>query len=77
MNENLAITAGVATAINFMVIYLKIRWHLYESALIDAGVLIGVSYLFFGTLTGMTAGMIASVIFSIILLIFPPNFNLL
>ena len=73
----LPIVAGIATALNFSIIYLKFKWKLYESALIDSAVLLSVSYLFFGTISGMTAGMVSSVIFSIILLLFPPNFKLI
>ena len=67
------LVAGIATAVNFIVIYVNFKRGAFEHALIDTGMLALVTYVFLGSATGMATGMIASFIFSMFLIVFPPK----
>ena len=67
--------AGLATFINFAVIYVKFNKEMYANAILDVAVFATIAWLFSGTLGGMSIGMIASALFSMLLLIVPPKFE--
>ena len=69
-----AAVIGIATAFNFIVILFKFRRHRYEDACFDLAVFIAISYMFAGTISGMSVGMVASAIVSIWLWFDPPKF---
>ena len=69
-----AAVIGIATAFNFIVILFKFRRHRYEDACFDLAVFIVISYMFAGTISGMSVGMVASAIVSIWLWFDPPKF---
>jgi hypothetical protein len=73
----MAAIAGIATFINIFIIYIKALKGNYEHAMLDGAVFFGMAYLFSGSVTGLTASMISSALFSLTLFIFPPKFNLL
>lgn len=67
---------GLATAFNFIIVMWKIKKKRTEDAIVDIGVFVALSYLFAGTIAGMSVGMVASATVSLYLLIFPPKFTL-
>ena len=69
-----AAVIGIATAFNFIVILFKFKRHRYEDACFDLAVFIAISYMFAGTISGMSVGMVASAIVSIWLWFDPPTF---
>lgn len=69
-----AAVIGIATAFNFIVILFKFKRHRYEDAFFDLAVFIAISYMFAGTISGMSVGMVASAIVSIWLWFDPPKF---
>lgn len=69
-----AAVIGIATAFNFIVILFKFKRHRYEDAFFDLAVFIVISYMFAGTIAGMSVGMVASAIVSIWLWFDPPKF---
>ena len=69
-----AAVIGIATAFNFIVILFKFKRHRYEDACFDLAVFIAISYMFAGTISGMSVGMVASAIVSIWLWFDPPKF---
>lgn len=69
-----AAVIGIATAFNFIVILFKFKRHRYEDAFFDLAVFIAISYMFAGTISGMSVGMVASAIVSIWLWFNPPKF---
>lgn len=69
-----AAVIGIATAFNFIVILFKFKRHRYEDAFFDLAVFIVISYMFAGTISGMSVGMVASAIVSIWLWFDPPKF---
>lgn len=69
-----AAVIGIATAFNFIVILFKFKRHRYEDAFFDLAVFIVISYMFAGTISGMSVGMVASAIVSIWLWFNPPKF---
>lgn len=69
-----AAVIGIATAFNFIVILFKFKRHRYEDACFDLAVFIVISYMFAGTISGMSVGMVASAIVSIWLWFDPPKF---
>ena len=71
--ENFVIIAGIATFLNFAIIYYKFMHQRYLSAAIDTGVLVVSAMLFLGSMSGMSIAMIASMLFSLFLFIVPPK----
>ena len=69
-----AAVIGIATAFNFIVILFKFKRHRYEDACFDLVIFIVISYMFAGTISGMSVGMVASAIVSIWLWFDPPKF---
>lgn len=69
-----AAVIGIATAFNFIVILFKFKKHRYEDACFDLAIFIAISYMFAGTISGMSVGMVASAIVSIWLWFDPPKF---
>ena len=69
-----AAVIGIATAFNFIVILFNFKRHRYEDACFDLAVFIAISYMFAGTISGMSVGMVASAIVSIWLWFDPPKF---
>ena len=64
---------SIATTFNIIIIYYKFTHQKIMSAVIDIGVLTALSWLFIGTVSGLSIGMIASFFFSVYLLIQPPK----
>ena len=69
-----AAVIGIATAFNFIVILFKFKRHRYEDACFDLVIFTVISYMFAGTISGMSVGMVASAIVSISLWFDPPKF---
>lgn len=69
-----AAVIGIATAFNFIVILFKFKKHRYEDACFDLVIFTVISYMFAGTISGMSVGMVASAIVSIWLWFDPPKF---
>lgn len=69
-----AAVIGIATAFNFIVILFKFKRHRYEDACFDLVIFTVISYMFAGTISGMSVGMVASAIVSIWLWFDPPKF---
>jgi hypothetical protein len=67
--DNIIVYGSIATAFNIVVIYYKFTHHKLQSAVVDTAVLVILSILFAGTVSGLSIGMIASFVFSIYLLI--------
>lgn len=65
---------GIATGFNFFVLKLKADANRWADLTFDIAVLIALSYLFGGTMGGMTIAMIASFLVSIALYFSPPKF---
>jgi len=72
----LILIAGIATAFNFIIILWKFSHDRTMDGVIDLGGFIAISTLFAGTMSGMAAGMVASALLSVYLLIAPPKFAL-
>ena len=66
---------GIATAFNFLVIMWKFRTEREADAMLDFGIFAAISYMFSGTISGMSVGMVASAIISIFLLYYPLEFT--
>lgn len=73
--ESFVLIAGVATFINFAVIYWKTMNGRIVSATIDGAVLFTAGFIFMGTMAGMSIAMVASSLFSLFLAIFPPSWE--
>ena len=56
---------GLATAFNFIVILAKFKQERYIDALIDITIFIAISSMFTGTISGMSVGMVGSMVVSI------------
>jgi hypothetical protein len=69
-----ALIIGIATAFNFIIIKWKIEKTRYGDAILDISSILTLAYIFGGTLGGMMVAMIASVIISLYLYKYPPNF---
>jgi hypothetical protein len=67
------IFGSIATTFNVIIIYYKFTHDKIMSGAIDIAVLVALSWLFIGTISGLSIGMIASFFFSIYLLIAPPK----
>lgn len=69
-----ALVIGIATAFNFIVIMFKFKRGRWEDAIFDTLIFIVISYMFAGTISGMSVGMVASAVVSIWMWFDPPNF---
>lgn len=69
-----AAVIGIATAFNFIVIIFKFKRLRYEDACFDLVIFAIISWMFAGTISGMSVGMVASAIVSIWLWFDPPKF---
>lgn len=67
------ILIGIATAFNFIVIWWKFEKGRYTDVALDLGTFVAIAFMFSGTVSGLTVGMIASAIVSLYLLIIPPK----
>ena len=56
----IALVIGIATAINIVVLYVKIRNGSWEHAIVEIGALVVLSLLFGQTILGMLVAMVAS-----------------
>lgn len=75
MDVVLIVVAGIATMFNFAIIKWKLENERYLDTTIDVGVLATVSYMFAGTISGLSIAMIASMLMSLFLLYSPPRFK--
>ena len=67
---------GVAVAANIIIIKWKFEKDRTNDALLDAGLLIVLAFVFSGTISGLMVGTVASAVISLYLLISPPkSFN--
>lgn len=62
---------GLITAFNFLIILWKYKHERHLEATIDSAIMIAIFYMFVGTISGMTVGMVASLVVSIVLLFNP------
>lgn len=69
-----ALVIGIATAFNFIVIMCKYKRGRWEDATFDTLIFVAISYMFAGTISGMSVGMVASAVVSIWLWFDPPEF---
>lgn len=65
---------GIATFFNFMILKWKFEHERYADLVFDVSTLVAISWLFGGTLGGMTIAMISSALISLYLIPFPPKF---
>ena len=65
---------AVATFFNFMILKWKFEHERYADLAFDITCLVCISWLFGGTLGGMTIAMISSALISIYLIPYPPKF---
>ncbi len=75
MNTYMMIVAGIFTFLNLWSVKWKLENERYADAVLDAGVLIGLGWLFSGTIAGLAIATIASAIMSLALLFSPPNLD--
>lgn len=68
------IIIGIATFFNFMILKWKFEKERYADLTFDVVTLVAISWLFGGTLGGMTIAMISSAMISLWLIPFPPKF---
>ncbi len=66
---------GIITAFDFLILKWKFEHKRYADFTMDLGLLLVIIQLFHGSMGGMVVGMIAQVIISFYLLIFPPKFT--
>ena len=65
--------AGVFTALNLIVIMLKIKRGRTLDAIVDGGLLVLLTFVFGGSITGLLTAVVASSIISMYLLAVPPK----
>ena len=66
---------GIATAFNFAILKWKFEHDRILDMSLDIGVLVAVSWLFSGSAVGIAIAMVASMLMSLFLLVFPPKFG--
>lgn len=64
---------GVVTALNFIVIKLKVEKKRYQDATFDFVMLVVLASIFSGSYAGMVVAMVSSLVISFYLLLSPPN----
>ena len=67
------IIIGLVTAANFLILKIKAEQHRWADLIFDVAVLSILSFLFSGTLGGLTIAMVSSLTVSVYLYFFPPN----
>lgn len=66
---------GIATAFDFLILKWKLEHRRYADFSLDLFLLLVIIQLFHGSISGMIIGMIAQVIISFYLLVFPPKWS--
>jgi hypothetical protein len=66
---------GVITAFDFLILKWKFERERYADFAMDLGLLLVIINLFHGSISGMLVGMVAQVIISFYLLVYPPNLS--
>jgi len=64
---------GIVTAANFIILKIKAEQNRWADLLFDIFVLSVLSFLFSGTLGGLTIAMVSSFVVSVYLYFYPPN----
>jgi hypothetical protein len=64
---------GIVTAINLIIIIMKIKKSRYQDATLDVSLFLFVLFIFSGTYSGMVVGVVASMVVSIYLYSHPPS----
>lgn len=64
---------GLATALNFIIIKMKLGRKRYEDAALDFTVMVVLVFMFSGSYAGVVVAMVSSTTFSLYLLFSPPN----
>ncbi len=67
--------AGVFTALNIIVIMIKIKRNRVLDAIIDGGLLVTLTMVFGGSITGLLTAVVASSVISMYLLAVPPKMS--
>jgi hypothetical protein len=68
------ILIGLVTAVNLIIIKIKLGKKRYEDASLDFLIFVSVIFIFSGTYSGLVVGMVASMVVSIYLYANPPTF---
>ena len=71
----IVLIAGLFTALNLIVIMIKIKKDRWLDATIDGGLLLTLTFVFGGSITGLLTAVVASSIISMYLLAVPPQIN--
>jgi len=71
------IIIGIVTAANFLMLKIKAEQNRWADLVFDIFVLIILSFLFSGTLGGLTIAMVSSFVVSIYLYFFPPKIKMI
>ena len=69
----IVLIAGLFTALNLIVIMIKIKKDRWLDAFIDGGLLVTLTMVFGGSITGLLTAVVASSIISMYLLAMPPK----
>lgn len=69
----IVIVAGIFTALNLIVIMIKIKKGRMLDAFIDGGLLVLLTMVFGGSVTGLLTAVVASSVISMYLLVSPPT----
>ena len=64
---------SIATSINFISVKVKFDKHRYSDATLDLLIFVAIAYMFSGTMSGLTIGMISSAMLSTYLWFSPPK----
>ena len=72
----IAVTIGIVTFLNLIVLKIKFEQDRIGDLTLDIAAILALNYMFGGTLMGMQIAMVASLLMSIYLYFYPPNFNL-
>jgi uncharacterized protein (DUF983 family) len=67
------IIIGLVTAANILILKIKAEQNRWADLFFDISVLLFLSYMFFGTLGGLTVAMVSSFVVSIYLYFYPPK----
>lgn len=65
---------GFATAFNFIFILIKFKRGRIPDAVLDISIFVCIAFMFAGTISGMSVGMVASAVVSVYLWFNPPMF---
>jgi len=72
MNTSLVLIGGFTMFFNFAILIYKFKAGRHLDAVLDTGTFVAIAYITLGSATGFVAGMIASALLSLFLLIFNP-----